>query len=106
LVDFLRRLPSDMKLRGGTTKYLLRKIAAPLLPPAILSRSKHGFTVPIGKWFRDGAMPARRPGEAINPRFWQDRLARHRKQGSDERAYLWSDWLLGSSHIGSTGVDA
>ena len=106
LVDFLRRLPSDMKLRGGTTKYLLRKIAAPLLPPAILSRSKQGFTVPIGKWFRDGAMPARRPGETINPVFWQGRLARHRKQGSDERAYLWSDWLLGASHVGSTALGA
>lgn len=99
LVDFLRRLPSNMKLRGGTTKYLLRKIATPLLPKPILERSKRGFSVPIGQWFRDNAMPERRLDRAINATFWQDRLARHRKQISDERAYLWSDWLLGASPV-------
>lgn len=103
LVDFLRRLPSDMKLRGGTTKYLLRKVAAPLLPKSILERSKRGFSVPIGQWFRDNAMPERCLDRAINATFWQDRLARHRKQTSDERAYLWSDWLLGASPVSADG---
>jgi asparagine synthase (glutamine-hydrolysing) len=99
LVDFLRRLPSDMKLRGSTTKYLLRKVAAPWLPAEILTRGKQGFAVPIGQWFRDNAMLARQPDGAINPGFWQGRLARHQGHTSDERAYLWSDWLLGASGL-------
>lgn len=106
LVDFLRRLPSDMKLRGSTTKYLLRKIAAPLLPAEILTRSKQGFAVPIGQWFRDNAMPARPMEGAVNAAFWQGRLDRHRQQASDERAYLWSDWLLGASQLRTAKITA
>lgn len=106
LVDFVRKLPSDMKLRGATSKYLLRKIAAPLLPTEILDRRKQGFSVPIGQWFRDGAMPARNIDGAINAGFWSGQLGRHQNRASDERAYLWSDWLLGASHLGSAAVGA
>jgi asparagine synthase (glutamine-hydrolysing) len=41
-----------MKLRGGTTKYVLRESMKGVLPEKILSRSKMGFPVPIGRWFR------------------------------------------------------
>ena len=46
------RLPSRLKVRGNTPKYLLKKYAAPLLPPAIVNRSKKGFPVPVKDWFR------------------------------------------------------
>lgn len=104
LVDFVRRLPSDMKLRGGTTKYLLRKMASSLLPSEILERSKQGFAVPIGQWFRNGALPARPLDGAVNAGFWRGRLDRHQRRRSDERAYLWSDWLLGASHLNAAAL--
>jgi len=104
LVDFVRRLPSDMKLRGGTTKYLLRKMASSLLPSEILERSKQGFAVPIGQWFRNGALPARSLDGAVNAGFWRGRLDHHQKRRSDERAYLWSDWLLGASHLNAAAL--
>src|SRR5215470_12678007 len=52
LVEFTCRLPERLKLRGGTTKYILRESMKGILPDAILSRSKMGFPVPIGAWFR------------------------------------------------------
>jgi len=52
LVEFTSGLPERMKLRGWTTKYVLRKAMKGVLPEAILSRPKMGFPVPIGKWFR------------------------------------------------------
>jgi asparagine synthase (glutamine-hydrolysing) len=52
LVEFTARMPDAMKLRGGTTKYVLRKSMKGVLPEQILSRSKMGFPVPIGSWFR------------------------------------------------------
>src|ERR1700752_22746 len=52
LVEFTCRMPERMKLRGRTTKYVLRESMKGLLPEAILSRSKMGFPVPIGAWFR------------------------------------------------------
>jgi asparagine synthase (glutamine-hydrolysing) len=106
LVDFLRKLPSHIKLRGSTSKWILRKAAQSLLPRKVLTRSKQGFAVPIGQWFRDDALPPRRPDSAINARFWQGRLARHRALVADERAYLWSDWILGASRLGSVMASA
>ncbi|NOT22631.1 MAG: asparagine synthase (glutamine-hydrolyzing) [Nitrospiraceae bacterium] len=52
LVEFATRLPIDMKLRGATTKYVLRKAMADVLPERILNRKKMGFPVPVGNWFR------------------------------------------------------
>lgn len=52
LVEFTARMPDSMKLRGGTTKYVLRESMKGVLPEKILSRPKMGFPVPIGSWFR------------------------------------------------------
>lgn len=52
LVEFAAVLPSRMKIRGHTTKHILRKALKPVLPPAVLKRPKAGFPVPIGSWFR------------------------------------------------------
>ena len=52
LVEFAASLPARMKLRGGTTKYVLRRAMRHRLPAAILERPKMGFPVPIGAWLR------------------------------------------------------
>src|SRR5688500_17803189 len=52
LVEFTAKMPDTMKLRGGTTKFVLRESMKGMLPEKILSRSKMGFPVPIGSWFR------------------------------------------------------
>ena len=52
LVEFSARMPANLKLRGRTTKYVLRKAMTGTLPDAILNRSKMGFPVPVGKWLR------------------------------------------------------
>lgn len=51
LVEFVFGLPDADKLRWGRTKVLLREAFADLLPPAILSRGKMGFGVPLRRWF-------------------------------------------------------
>ncbi len=52
LADFVWRLPARMKLRGTTTKYLLRSAFQSTIPPQIRKRSKRGFPVPLGNWLR------------------------------------------------------
>ena len=52
LVEFTCALPQRLKLRGSTTKYILRQSMKGILPQEILSRPKMGFPVPIGSWFR------------------------------------------------------
>jgi asparagine synthase (glutamine-hydrolysing) len=52
LMEFAARLPARLKLRGLTTKRLLKRALRALLPEENLTRSKMGFGVPIGHWFR------------------------------------------------------
>jgi asparagine synthase (glutamine-hydrolysing) len=52
LVEFSASVPVEMKLRGYTQKYLLRRLMKNVLPPRILTRRKMGFGVPIDRWFR------------------------------------------------------
>jgi asparagine synthase (glutamine-hydrolysing) len=52
LVEWSMRLPSTLKLRGYTTKAVLRDAMRELLPAPILARKKMGFPVPVGAWLR------------------------------------------------------
>lgn len=53
LVEFAARIPSKFKLKGMTSKYILRKAFKKILPRQTLNREKSGFGVPIGRWLRD-----------------------------------------------------
>jgi asparagine synthase (glutamine-hydrolysing) len=52
LVEFTAKLPEKMKIRGRTTKWILREAMKGILPRAILDRPKMGFPVPLGRWLR------------------------------------------------------
>ncbi|HJU74637.1 MAG TPA: asparagine synthase (glutamine-hydrolyzing) [Gemmatimonadaceae bacterium] len=57
LVEYASSLPQRLKLRGWTTKYVLREAMKGLLPEEILSRRKMGFPVPVGAWLRGQFRP-------------------------------------------------
>jgi asparagine synthase (glutamine-hydrolysing) len=52
LAEFAARLPLGLKRRGGRGKYLLRRVAARLLPASVLSKRKQGFAIPLAAWLR------------------------------------------------------
>ena len=52
LVEFACCLPIRYKLKGFTTKYLLRRAFSGDLPSTSIKRRKHGFAVPVGEWFK------------------------------------------------------
>ncbi|MGI9418059.1 MAG: asparagine synthase (glutamine-hydrolyzing) [Geminicoccaceae bacterium] len=49
-MKFAATLPISLKLKGATTKYLLRKVAEPLLPHDVIDRPKVGFGAPLQEW--------------------------------------------------------
>jgi asparagine synthase (glutamine-hydrolysing) len=57
VMEFAASLPEKFKLRGLTTKYLLKRVLKKLLPAENLNRRKMGFGVPIGHWFRGRLQP-------------------------------------------------
>ena len=52
LVAYAASIPFNLKLRGSTTKFILKEAARGILPDAIIDRQKHGFGVPLGAWLR------------------------------------------------------
>ena len=52
VMELAARLPGSWKVRGTTTKRILRELFADLLPPSITRRGKMGFSVPLALWFR------------------------------------------------------
>jgi asparagine synthase (glutamine-hydrolysing) len=51
-VEHVVRLPSRFKVRGWTTKAVLRAALKDAVPQEILTRRKMGFPVPVGRWLR------------------------------------------------------
>ena len=88
VADFARRLPHSFKLRGKTTKYLLKRAAEKLLPAAIVHRKKKGFGTPVGAWLRSGRL-------APEPRapLLREHLDSHLSGHSDERLHLWCEYV-------------
>ena len=52
-MEFAARIPAELKLKGRTTKYILKEALKGILPDEILFREKMGFGVPIDRWFRN-----------------------------------------------------
>jgi asparagine synthase (glutamine-hydrolysing) len=50
--EYAAALPTALKLRGGNRKYILKQLARRYLPEEIVTRKKHGFAVPIGRYIR------------------------------------------------------
>jgi asparagine synthase (glutamine-hydrolysing) len=54
LVDLAFALPASVKVRGSTTKWVVKEVARRYLPASIVDRPKSGFKVPLDRWFREG----------------------------------------------------
>lgn len=94
VVEFIAALPSELKLRHRTTKFVLREAMRSFLPPEVLFKPKHGFEAPIGRWLR------RELRESVEDILFSTRA---RQRGLfDPRAVrrLWADHLEGISNAG------
>src|SRR5215831_17846505 len=54
MMELTRRIPSRLRLRGMTTKYLLRRAMVDRLPPSVVNGKKRGFNVPMPSWLTGG----------------------------------------------------
>ncbi len=96
-----RRLPSSAKIRGGVGKVLLREAARGLVPPAILERKKHGFSVPLAAWLRGPLAPRIRAILADSPVWgvlerpaFERWAAAHVARRGDHAKALWALLVL------------
>jgi asparagine synthase (glutamine-hydrolysing) len=99
VVELAATLPPRLRLRGLTTKYLLKRAMRGLLPDDIIARRKKGFGVPLGRWFRGEVAPLLRDicsTEAIRreglfrPEVVERLLQEHQEGRRDHRKKLYT----------------
>jgi asparagine synthase (glutamine-hydrolysing) len=106
LVEFAARLPANMRLRGGSGKWLMKRALRRYLPDEVLNRTKMGFVTPVSAWFR-GPLAAEAAAIAHSPALaelgWFDpaaiaRLASAHRSGKAEHGrLLWQLVMLDRS---------
>jgi asparagine synthase (glutamine-hydrolysing) len=57
LIEFAATIPTSLRIRGYTTKYLLKRLAERYVPHEVLYRRKRGFVMPAGQWLRGELSP-------------------------------------------------
>ncbi|HEY2150034.1 MAG TPA: asparagine synthase (glutamine-hydrolyzing) [Vicinamibacterales bacterium] len=103
LLEFAASVPTSLKLKGGRSKHLLRRLLARRIPQAIVDRPKHGFEIPVGEWLRGPLAPmvdsllldGRLRDRGIFDQRTVARLVQeHSQRRSDHRHRLWSLVML------------
>lgn len=99
MVEFALSMPSSLKVRGRTTKYLPKKVFSPMLPEAILKRPKKGFGIPVAKWLNADFRPLvdellsdeylLKQG-IFNRHYVQQLVLEHSHSVADRRKELWT----------------
>jgi asparagine synthase (glutamine-hydrolysing) len=109
LGEFTGRLDATMKVRRREKRYLFKRAVADLLPAAVLSKTKHGFGVPVGEWVRTDARvrdavlgPVLDPRSIVRDCFTEAGLAaligEHQRAEWDHGAWLWALMMLARWH--------
>ncbi len=92
-------LPSDVKVRHGETKWVVKQVARGLLPDQIIDRPKSGFRVPLASWFRGSLGELARdrlldPGSLVSQYFdpgpVEELLRSHHEGRRNEDIRIWT----------------
>ena len=99
VVEYAAALPFNYKLRGRTSKYILKRAVAPFVPPFVTRRGKKGFGVPVAEWLkhrlrplaRDLLAPARLKRHGLFDPAYVARLQDEHERGiANHRKLLWA----------------
>lgn len=103
LAEFAATIPVELRMKGATTKYLLKKVAERLMPRELVYRPKKGFAVPVAYWLRAewaAHMDDLILGESalargtFRPEYLRRIVAEHRSGKRDNSGVLWTLMML------------
>ena len=103
VVELAFQIPSGMKQKGRTGKWILRELAKRRLPPGLATLPKRGFTVPIGEWiagpyarqYADEVLGhSSHTGALLDQAVLRRWFDRHTARQADHSYVLWAVWVL------------
>jgi asparagine synthase (glutamine-hydrolysing) len=99
-LEYVPTLPDEYKIKGKTTKFILRQLAKKYLPDTLINQPKRGFEIPLKKWIDN---ELKEPvfdylscgnnfySNFVQPQFVKDILTRKIKIADEKRAkILWT----------------
>ena len=98
LLDFMGKLPDNLKFKDGLGKYLLKNAFRDLLPEDIIYKRKQGFTPPDRTWYKrelkeyiESLLLSKKTiiFEYIERKAIEDIIQKH-NNGTDKRLEIWS----------------
>ena len=99
IAEFAAGVPFPLKLKGGTSKRLVKHALRRIAPPALLKQRKHGFAIPIHRWFREDLLghfeetvlgPRARGHAFLKRQAVETLLQRHRAGKENYGHHLWA----------------
>ncbi|HWT01744.1 MAG TPA: asparagine synthase (glutamine-hydrolyzing) [Pyrinomonadaceae bacterium] len=99
VAEYAASLPLRYKLRGRTSKYILKRAVADLLPKFVTRRGKKGFGVPVAEWLKGKLRPLAhdllsderiRRGGLFDPAYVRRLQDEHEQGRANHRKLLWT----------------
>ena len=106
LLEYIPGIADQYKIKGGTTKYLLRQLAEKYLPSTLIDQPKRGFEIPLKNWIDSELKepvsdylnsPRSFYKNFVQERFVQDLLNKKIKISDEKRAKIL--WTLFSMEV-------
>ncbi len=101
LVELAFNIPTKTKIRGGETKYILKRAVQGIIPNEIINRKKQGFSNPFSEWLKPGNPISKeltdiifnsklREGNILNYDYINEIIRAHQKQNIDQNFKIWT----------------
>ncbi|MBL7744898.1 MAG: asparagine synthase (glutamine-hydrolyzing) [Chitinophagaceae bacterium] len=104
ILEYTPTMKDEFKIKGGQTKYLLRKLAEKYLPDALINQPKRGFEIPLKQWIDNELKdiiaayilsPDAYCRNFVQPSFIENLWERKVKTGDEKRAkMIWTLFAL------------
>lgn len=100
LVEFAARIPTRLKIRAGTGKWVFREAVRDRVPEVVFPKRKQGFAVPLRPWFRGPlqqqveSLASSDLQEWIDPAALKRVTVEHRRGRRDHSGILWKLLVL------------
>jgi len=92
IIEYVAQLPSYLKYKKGTKKYLLKKIAHKYIPKHLLDRPKAGFGLPVHEWLKTDLK------EFLFHYINEEQLSKHNYINIKNAIQLRDDFLSGKNN--------
>jgi asparagine synthase (glutamine-hydrolysing) len=102
VVEFSSKIPSSLKFRNGSGKYILKRSMKKTLPKNIIKRPKKGFGIPLSNWLKTWDEPSINLS-GFNLPFVHRMFEEHRAGLKDNRLFLWA-WIVLQKHFKNSEI--